>query len=211
VKQDQLLSQLVELIAVAPEGLTSETQRAHLPEHVADAIAGAALCVDEPPGPLVDVGSGGGFPGLVLAIVLADRPVTLVEANTRKAAFLVRAAKTLGLDHVTVASCRSETHLRDHRERFAVATARALAPPTVACELCLPYVRLGGLFVLYAGLVPDALPRVCGLLGGAVERVVAVAGMRQRHLVVVRKVAATPDRFPRRPGVAAKRPLERFT
>jgi 16S rRNA (guanine527-N7)-methyltransferase len=108
-----------------------------------------------------------------------------------------------------VLAARSEEHAAAAgREAYAVATARALAPPPVALELCLPLVQLGGLFVLYAGTVDAAdLDGVAAQVGGAIEAVVPVAGSERRRLLAVRKVASTPPRFPRRPGMAAKRPL----
>jgi 16S rRNA (guanine527-N7)-methyltransferase len=89
-----------------------------------------------------------------------------------------------------------------------VATCRALAPPPVALELCLPLVRPGGRMVLYAGAVdPAALAPVAELLAARLEAVEPVAGFERRHLVTVTKCGPTPPRFPRRPGMAAKRPL----
>ena len=148
-------------------------------------------------GPIVDVGSGNGSPGLVLAANLPDREVTLLDSNLRRAAFLVRAAA--GFPNVTVARARAEEHETD---RFGVAVAKALAPPPVALEWVLPLVREGGAAVLWLGPSADldALSRVSAQLGGS--RVEERGG-----LAVARKIAPTPAGFPRRPGVARKRPL----
>ena len=148
-------------------------------------------------GALVDVGSGGGAPGLPLASALPERDVTLLEANARKAAFLERAAADF--PNVRVLRGRAE---EQPLETFGVALAKALAPPTVAVELCLPLVRLGGAAVLFVGPSADrdAVARAASQLGGGAIH--APPG-----LLIVPKVQRTPDGFPRRPGMAAKRPL----
>ena len=147
-------------------------------------------------GPIVDVGSGNGSPGIPLAASLADREVTLLEANRRKAEFVERAAAEFG--NVRVAWGRAE----EHEERYGVALAKALAPPAVALEWLLPLVEEGGAAVLWLGssVDLDALSLVSGQLGGAL--------IEERHgLAVARKIAPTPAGFPRRPGMARKRPL----
>jgi 16S rRNA (guanine527-N7)-methyltransferase len=149
------------------------------------------------PGPIVDVGSGGGAPGIPLAAALPEREVTLLEASARKCAFLVEI--TSDLRNVRVVRGRAE---EQQPERFGVAVAKALAPPTVAAEWCLPLVYAGGAAILYVGPAADvaAVERVSEMLGGgAVER--------HRGLLVLPKLAATPPGFPRRPGIARKRPL----
>ena len=148
-------------------------------------------------GPIVDVGSGGGSPGIPLAASLPDRDVTLLEANARKAHFLERAA--VGFSNVTVVRGRAEEQAPDV---FGVALAKALAPPPVALEWALPLVRPGGAAVLWLGPTADLgqLVRVAEQLGGGPPE-------RQVGLVVVPKVGPTPEGFPRRPGVARKRPL----
>lgn len=149
------------------------------------------------PGELVDVGSGGGTPGIPLAVALPDRSVTLLEANARKAAFLERMAQEL--PNVTVVRGRAEEQSVD---TYGVAVARALALPPVAAEWCLPLVRPGGGVVLYVGPTADmaTVAKVARLVGG---------GQVERHqgVIVIPKVAPTPEGFPRRPGMARKRPL----
>jgi 16S rRNA (guanine527-N7)-methyltransferase len=148
-------------------------------------------------GPIVDVGSGNGSPGLVLAASLPDREVTLLDSNLRKTAFLERAAADF--PNVTVVRSRAEEQKPD---RFGVAVAKALAPPAVALEWVLPLVREGGAAVLWLGPSADfdALSRVSEQLGGS--------NVEERGgLAVVRKIAPTPAGFPRRPGLARKRPL----
>ena len=209
---DPRLGLLVERMLASTPRVTATSAREAYDRHVADALTGAALVAAEGNGALVDVGSGGGIPGLVLAVCFPDRAVTLVEATGRKAEFLRETAATLGLTNVEVEAVRAEDLAGRRRDAFAIATARALAPPVVAAELCLPLVRPGGLFLLYAGAFdPAPFTEAVALLGAAVEAIDPVAGTERRTLVRVRKTAPTPARFPRRVGVAGKRPLVRFT
>jgi 16S rRNA (guanine527-N7)-methyltransferase len=146
-------------------------------------------------GPIVDVGSGGGSPGIPLAASLPEREVTLLEAERRKCDFLERWAPA----NARVVWGRAEEQQADI---YGVALAKALAQPPVAAEWCLPLVRQGGAVVLWLGPSADleALAQVSGLLGG---------GPPEEHggFVVLRKLAPTPPGFPRRVGVAKKRPL----
>jgi len=148
-------------------------------------------------GPIVDVGSGGGAPGIPLAAALPERQVTLLEANGRKCAFLRDAVQVF--PHVTVVQGRAEEQETD---RFGVAVAKALAPPAVAAEWCLPLVAPGGAAILYVGPTAEAagVSRVSERIGGGV--VEQVPG-----LLVLPKLEPTPPGFPRRPGMAKKRPL----
>jgi 16S rRNA (guanine527-N7)-methyltransferase len=148
-------------------------------------------------GPIIDVGSGGGAPGIPLAVELPDREMTLLEPSRRKCDFLERWAREL--PNVKVVCGRAEEQAVD---AWGVALAKALAPPPVAAEWCLPLVAPGGAAMLFAGPSAEAgrVARVAELLGG--ELVESPPG-----LLVLRKVSPTPDGFPRRPGVARKRPL----
>jgi 16S rRNA (guanine527-N7)-methyltransferase len=164
--------------------------------HVEDSLAGLDL-VRAFEGPIVDVGSGGGAPGIPLASALPGREVTLLEASDRKCAFLERAAA--GFPNVRVARGRAEEHELD---RYGVAVAKALAPPAVSAEWCLPLVRPGGGVVLWVGPTaePDRVARAAQCL--AAELAASPAGF-----LVLRKLGPTPRGFPRRPGIARKRPL----
>lgn len=162
---------------------------------------------------LVDVGSGGGLPGLPLKIMMPRLEVTLVEADGKKAAFLTQACARLGLPGVRVVGRRAEDAAHDPglREAFDVAVARALAPMPVLAELCLPFVRVGGRLLAQKTRDEDfaAAGRAIELLGGAPLRV-EPAPSRAREagvIVVVEKVSPTPARYPRRPGVPARQPL----
>jgi 16S rRNA (guanine527-N7)-methyltransferase len=157
---------------------------------------------------LVDVGSGGGMPGIPLKIARPDLRVVLVEADRRKAAFLVHAAARLGLD-VEVVAERAETAARGQlREAFDVAVCRALAPMPALAELCLPFVRVGGRLLAMKAKAEDAAEAIEALGGGPARIAPAPSVARERGVVVVvPKVAATPEAYPRRPGLPARRPL----
>jgi 16S rRNA (guanine527-N7)-methyltransferase len=169
-----------------------EAWRVHLEESLA-----AVEVVRRYDGPIVDVGSGGGAPGIPLAAALPKREVTLLESTRRKCDFLERWAREL--PNAQVVCGRAEEQPVD---RWGVAVAKALAPPPVAAEWCLPLVAPGGAVVLFTGPTADAerVARVAEQLAGRVEE-------SPPGLLVVRKYGPTPAGFPRRPGVARKRPL----
>ncbi len=162
---------------------------------------------------LVDVGSGGGLPGLPLKIARRNLNMTLVEADQAKAAFLIRACAALGLREVEVLARRAEDVGRDplYRETFDVAVARALAPMPVLAELCLPLVRVGGRLLAQKTDREDlsVAQRAIDTLGGAINGVLAApSSVRSAGtVVVVDKVRPTPAAYPRRPGIPSRRPL----
>ena len=204
MKHPEALRRYCELLASADVSVTSIRGADELwRRHVEDALTAADLVGAART--LVDVGSGGGSPGIPLALEL-DLAATLLEATRPKAAFLRRVVAEIGLA-AEVVHARSEEYARgEGRDRFDLAVARALAPPPVALELCLPLVRTGGRLILWTGDVETApLDAVAGALAAEVADVhrVDVA----RRLIVVAKVGPTPARFPRRPGMAGKRPL----
>jgi 16S rRNA (guanine527-N7)-methyltransferase len=148
-------------------------------------------------GPIVDVGSGGGAPGIPLAAALPEREVTLLESNGRKCVFLERWAGEL--PNAKVVCGRAEEQPVD---RWGVAVAKALAPPPVAAEWCLPLVSPGGAAILFVGPSAEA-ERVARVA----EQLAAELAESPPGLLVLRKVGPTPEGFPRRPGIARKRPL----
>lgn len=158
---------------------------------------------------LVDVGSGGGLPGIPLAIATGAR-VLLVEPTSKKAAFLARALEECGLAGEAIAE-RAEVAARDgrFREQFAFATARAVASAPTVAELTVPFLRLGGRALLQRGSFEDserhALEDAAPILGSTVIEERRLGG--DRRILVVEKRALTTNRFPRRNGIPEKRPL----
>jgi 16S rRNA (guanine527-N7)-methyltransferase len=164
----------------------------------------------------VDIGSGGGYPGLPLAVALPARRALLVESIAKKARFLTVAVKAAGVgDSVAVAAVRAETVARDpaHRARWQAVVARGVADLTDLAELSLPLLRIGGLLVAWKRRpIDEELTRaeraLRGLLGRLVEvQTVAVTGLEDHVLAVIEKVAATPPEFPRDPAARRRRPL----
>lgn len=166
---------------------------------------------------LIDVGAGAGFPGVPLKIICPGIRLTLIEATRKKVHFLEHLVRALGLQDVTTIHGRAEElgHNPDHRERYDWALARAVAEMPTLVEYLLPFVRVGGAMLAQkgeaaAGEVHDADSAIL-TLGGRVRRLVPVElrGLAEtRYLVIVDKVAATSDRYPRRAGMPAKRPLK---
>lgn len=160
--------------------------------------------------PYVDVGSGAGLPGIPIAIATGIQ-TTLIEATSRKAAFLKEAVVELGLDGITVLARRAEDVGRDplYREQFGSATARAVAAASAVLELTAPLLAMDGIAVLQRGRMDPkeraALEDAALMLGCSVGAEIPLEG--EKRVVLVRKTGATPDRFPRRPGIPEKRPL----
>jgi 16S rRNA (guanine527-N7)-methyltransferase len=193
---DRYLERWLEGVLATP-GLTGLDDPAQARRVLLDDALRAVPVLERFPGAVVDVGSGGGAPGIPLAASLPERAFTLLEAERRKCDFLTRV--TDELDNVTVLWGRAEEQPTDS---FGVALAKALAKPPVAAELCLPLVAPGGAVLLWLGdsADRDAVAAVAGMVGGRLEDEVD-------GLAILRKVLPTPDGFPRRLGVAKKRPL----
>jgi 16S rRNA (guanine527-N7)-methyltransferase len=200
------LELLVDALCTTPVGVTAIREPALAwQRHVLDALRGVEELDACPPGPLVDVGSGGGVPGLVLGVVRPERDLHLVEATARKAAFLRETATLIGVEAIVHAE-RSEDLARRGgglRDVCACACARALAAPPAAAELCLPLVAPGGRVILWLGesALPDEVETAATAVAGRVR------SSEPGGLLVLEKTGPTPERFPRRPGVAARRPL----
>ena len=211
------LDELAQLIAVDQGAATTvrEPQRV-LDDHLADSLVALELDhVPWTPATIADLGAGAGFPGLPLAIALPDAHVALIESNTRKCDFLRGAVRQIGLANTEVVRSRAE-QWEEGLGACDVVVARALAAPAVVAEYAAPLLRVGGALVAWRGR-RDPLEEVQAAAAAAelgLEPLdpVSVApypGALHRHLHVMMKVAATPPRFPRRPGVARKHPLGR--
>lgn len=183
--------------------------------HVADSLAGLAVPELRRAASIADIGAGAGFPGLVLAAALPDARVELIEASKRKAALIGRLAEAMGLRNARAVHARAEEWAAgDGREAFEVVTARAVGTLAVLVEYSAPLLSVGGALVAWKGQ-RDRVEETGGAaaarqLGFDTPEVLAVEpypGSRNRHLHVYRKLAPTPEAFPRRPGIAVKRPL----
>jgi len=167
---------------------------------------------------VADIGSGGGLPGIPLAVVLPDADVTLLEATGKKVAFLRHASEELGLANVRVVNARVEEVARDrvHRGVYDVCTVRALARLSVVTEYSLPLLRLGGTVVAMKGRLEaeerDEGKRAMSEIGGRVReeiqaRYSAEINQGERRLLILEKTRETPGTYPRRTGVPARNPL----
>lgn len=181
--------------------------------HIAHSHGFAAAFGDTPPARVADLGSGGGVPGLVLALVWPDSAVSLIDANERRTAFLAEAVELLGLsERVAVVRGRAEEVARDpdHRSQYDGVVARGFGPPPVTAECAAPLLAVGGRLVVseppedLARWDTDGLGQL-GLDPGAGIEVSVSDGLA--HYRVFRAVMACPDRYPRRTGIPGKRPL----
>lgn len=208
------LGRLLSLLAEAPEPHTTVTEPAAAVDvHVADSLSGLVVPAVREARRIADLGSGAGFPGLVLAIARPEAHVTAVESAGRKCRFIDDVATALGLANVSVVSSRAEDWT-DGLEANDVVCARALASLGVICEYAAPLLSVGGTLVAWKGRLEDeehdVAVRAAAELGMSVPELMPVKpypGSQHRQLVVVVKESPTPDRFPRRTGVAMKRPL----
>jgi 16S rRNA (guanine527-N7)-methyltransferase len=186
-----------------------------LDAHIADSLSGLEERRLRRAGRIADVGSGAGFPGLVLAVALPGASVDLVESARRKCDVIERLAAAAGLSNAQAVVARAEDWgAGEGAGAYDAVTARALASLPVLVEYAAPLLRVGGVLVAWKGArdaaEESAGSAAAGQIGMSTEGVRAVTpfvGARNRHLHVFRKVAETPAGFPRRSGMAAKRPL----
>ncbi len=182
--------------------------------HVADSFTGLEFPALAEAGRIADIGSGAGFPGLVLAVALPDARVDLIESVSRKCEFIQRAVDSAGIDNANVIDSRSEeVATGDRRDSYDAVTARAVGRLSTLAELASPLLREDGVLVAWKGKRnPDEehqLENAAEQLAMRPEQILHVgpfAGSEHRHLHLVRKVGPTPAGLPRRPGMAKKRP-----
>lgn len=164
---------------------------------------------------VVEIGSGGGFPSIPLKIVREDLKFTLIESTGKKCDFLNIVVEKLGLDCVKVLNIRAEDGGRDPllREKFDICCARAVARLNTLCEYCLPFVKVGGIFIAYKGDCKEEIEESVNavkILGGKIistEKYALPQDGDARTLVVIKKVFSTPSAYPRGQGKERKKPL----
>lgn len=210
---DQLTGVLAVLVSdqMAPTSV-QEPERA-VDVHLADSLVALELELVRVAQQMVEIGAGAGFPGLPLAVALPRSEVTLLDSQARKCAFMERVKADAEIENVSVVCARAE-EWPEGIEAHDVVLARALAPQPIVLEYAAPLLRLGGALVDWRGRRDAEEERVAGeaadLLGlhcESIHRVEPYAGVRDHHLHVYLKVRETPDRFPRRVGMARKKPL----
>jgi 16S rRNA (guanine527-N7)-methyltransferase len=184
--------------------------------HLLDALSALPLIAEAGPRQALDLGSGGGVPGIVLAIAAPDVQWTLIDSVGKKASALAGFVEGLGLPNVEVRAARAEDLGRGpQRASFDVVTARACAPMPVLLEYAMPLLRLRGRLIAWKGALSaselGAGVKAVELLGGSgpVVRPAGMAALGDHVLVIVEKERPTPDRYPRRPGEPTRRPLGR--
>jgi 16S rRNA (guanine527-N7)-methyltransferase len=211
------LEPVIDLLAREGSSPTSVTEPKQAWEvHVADSLSGLGFAELASATAICDVGSGAGFPGLVLAAMLPDARVDLVEATGRKADFIERAAAAGGIANARAVNARAEDWAGEGspgREAYDAVTARAVARLSTLAELASPLLRDDGALVAWKGRGdPDEEAELergalsLGIVPAEVRRADPYAGSRNRHLYLLHKRGPTPDGLPRRPGMAKKRP-----
>ena len=208
------LDRLLALVGSDPAAPTAVRDPATAVDtHVADALVALDLAEVRGARRIADLGSGAGFPGLVLAAALPGAEVAVVESNRRKCAFLERAAAQMGLVNVAVVPARAESWAAGMGTRDLV-TARALAPLAVLVEYAAPLLGEGGALLAWKGRRDAAeeadgaaAATATGLQLAELRPMQPWTGAEHLHLHLYVKVGLTPNRFPRRPGMASKRPL----
>ena len=208
------LAQFGAMLAFDPLAPTTVTAPAAVrDDHLADSLVALDISEVRSARVLADIGAGAGVPGLPLAIALPDTTVNLIEGNGKKRDFMRQAIGGLALRNAVVPAARAEVWTQGLGS-CDVVTARALASLDIVAEYAAPLLRVGGVLVAWRGRrdrqVEAAAARAAAILGLEIEEPVRVEPYPRadhRYLHVLRKVSATPDRFPRRDGVARKRPL----
>jgi 16S rRNA (guanine527-N7)-methyltransferase len=215
------IERILEALAAEPDPHTTVADaEAAVEVHVADALSGLEVSELAGASRIADIGAGAGFPGLILAVALPQAQVDLIDSAGRKTAVVDRLIQAGEVSNARSITTRAEElgrvpgALGGGREAYDAVTARALGPLALLAEYAAPLLREGGVLVAWKG-ARDAAEEAAGVaaaaeLGMAVAEVLSVKpfpSSQNRHLHVMRKISPTPLGFPRRPGMARKRPL----
>jgi len=208
------LARLLELLERDPQAPTTVRRPDQaIKDHIADSLVALEFEAVRAANDIADLGSGAGFPGLPLALALPAAEVCLIDSSGRKASFIARAIDACAIANAHSVRARAETW-PEGTGRFDLVTARALAPLDVVAEYAAPLLRIGGKLTVWRGRrdaeAEEAGARSATILGlkvGEIRPVEPYPGARHRHIHLLTKVGQTPERFPRRPGMARKRPL----
>ena len=213
--QRATIAQVLELLEEERASVSSVTEPDRAWRvHVADSLTGLEVEELRTAKRIADIGSGAGFPGLVLAVALPEAHVDLIESVGRKCDFIQRAIEAAEIPNATVLNARSEElAARETRETYGVVTARAVGRLSTLAELAAPLLRENGVLVAWKGKrdidEEQQLERASEKLAMRPELILDVgdrAGSKHRHLHILRKLGPTPADLPRRPGMAKKRP-----
>jgi 16S rRNA (guanine527-N7)-methyltransferase len=210
----EALGRVLELLAEERASVSSVVDDRAWKVHVADSLTGLQVPELRSAGRIADVGAGAGFPGLALAVALADAQIDLIESVGRKCAFMSRAIEAAQIPNATVLNTRSEDWASgDGRESYDAVTARAVGRLSTLAELASPLLKPNGVLIAWKGKRdPDEEQQLANAAGDlamhpeSILDVGAEAGSRHRHLHVLRKTGPTPTSLPRRAGIAKKRP-----
>jgi 16S rRNA (guanine527-N7)-methyltransferase len=185
-------------------------------KHFLDSFSCVLAWKASPPNHLIDIGTGAGFPGIPIKILYPGLKLTLVESVGKKAMFCQHMVRVLGLEQVNVIQARAEDlgQKTEYRERYDWAVARAVANLNVLSEYLIPLVKVGGMTLAQKGesgpAEAQSAEKAMELLGGKLKQLIPVnlpGVVEDRYLVVIEKVAATPPKYPRKPGIPMKQPL----
>jgi len=215
-RQEKMLAFMDRLVTAPLNLIGPADAEERISRHLLDSMA--ALCVHtlQPGERVLDLGSGGGLPGISLAITCPQTNFTLMDSVEKKTGFLRETAGAMGLMNIGVWTCRAEEAGQDpaRRESMDTVTVRAVAPLRVLCEYAFPLLKVGGALIAYKGPKADAelaeARSAIDLLGGAVARIENIAipfSDRSTHMVILQKSGPTPQKYPRRVGKPAKNPL----
>ena len=217
-KQEQLMGYMEEILRRNESvNLTAITDRREfIQKHYADSLLCAELDEFRPAGTVIDVGTGGGFPGVPLAIAFPEKQFTLIDSLNKRIKIVNELCEKLGIANVTAIHGRAEELARkkELRETFDLCVSRAVANMSTLAEYCLPFVKTGGSFIAYKG--PDCddevrqAQRAIELLGGRLTGDVRPGGEDMpfdHRLIIIQKEKNTPSKFPRKAGRPTKEPL----